>query len=259
MGNHPYPTGDGRRPAIRTALIAAGMGALCGCTVGSLKDRQWVPTAPSAGLGGGRAVRTTFHPTIHGWRLANRFVLGRGAHHAYGLCGGLCFAALDYWGAGLAPPRYKTTEELPRWVRWFLWRRQLASMAPRHLTQLASWALRSDEIIAVKLATVIVPQICAAIEVGRPTPVMLVRTRGLSAPWNNHQAVVYGYRWSRAGARLTFETYDPNHPSFPVEIVMALRSTTEAHELAQSTGEPLRGLFPLRYRWARPRGATPEA
>ncbi|MGC9359194.1 MAG: hypothetical protein ACP5G7_02320 [Anaerolineae bacterium] len=262
MASHLPPTqGDrrvaDRKPLVRETLIGASMGALCGCTLDSLTDREPLSPALGARLDRDRIVRTTFDPTVQGWRLVNRFPIFHRGRHAYGLCGGLCYAALDYWKAGLAPPPYETAEKLPPSLRRFLWRRQLTSMAPRHLAQLAAWALRSDQAAAAKLATVVAPQLCAAIEVGRPTPVMLVRIRGLRAPWDNHQAVICGYRWSQVSATLTFEAYDPNHPGHPVEIGMDLSNATAARGLAQSTGEPLRGLFPLHYQRARPPAGRP--
>jgi len=262
MVSHLPPTqGDGRladrERLVREALIGASMGALCGCTLNSLTDRERLSPALGARLDRDRIVRTTFDPTVHGWRLVNRCSLGGRANHAYGLCGGLCYAALDVWRGGRTPPPHTTAAQLPPSLRWYLWRRQMASMAPRHLAQLASWALRSDQSAASKLATIVVPQVCAALDVGRPTPVMLVRTRGLRAPWNNHQAIIYGYRWSQASAMFTLEAYDPNHPAIPVELAMDLSDATRARGLAQSTGEPLRGLFPLHYRRARPAAGRP--
>jgi len=90
------------------------------------------------------------------------------------------------------------------------------------------------------------------LEEGRPEPLMLVRTRGLARPWNNHQVVAYGCSCDAVTGTMRLQVYDPNHVDQPVEITLDPTGGDGAPRLAQSTGEPLRGLFPLRYRPAPP-------
>lgn len=237
----------------RAALVGASMGAVCGCTARNLLDAdEAIPPTPSQRYGCDHVGRTGFDPTAHGWSLPNRFPLGPRGRWVYGLCGGLCYAALDYWVLGLPPPSHDDPAHLPPSLLSYLRRRQLVSMAPRHLAELVWWLLASDTSAAQRLATYIVPRVCAALDAGHPTPLMLIRTRGLHAPWDNHQALACGYRWQEAAKCLALEVYDPNHPSTPVEITMKLADPSMARELAQSTGEPLRGLYPLHYRQVRP-------
>jgi len=249
MANRDTKTPDDPRNALVEASTRAGGG----CTArGLLHADDTIPSTPAQRYACDHTSHTGFDPTAHGLSLPNRFLLGSRGRWVYGLCGGLCYAALDYWAMGLPPPPHDDPAHLPPSLLSYLRRRQLVSMAPRHLAELAWWLLASDTSIAQRLATRIVPKICAALDAGRPTPLMLVRTRGLRAPWDNHQALACGYRWQETAKRLALEVYDPNHPSTPVEITMKLADPSIVRELAQSTGEPLRGLYPLHYRQVRP-------
>jgi len=200
----------------------------------------------------GPAVRTGFDPPLHSWRMPNRFPWRPNKPWVYGLCGGLCFAALDYWELGLPLPPNDDPAHLPAAMLAYLWRRQLASMAPPHMLALAWWLLASDAAAAERLSSRTAPYLCAALDAGHPTPLMLVRTRRLRSPWENHQVIAYGYRRQQAASKLALQIYDPNHPGLPVEITVDLDERANAPHLVQSTGEPLRGLFPLRYRRVRP-------
>jgi len=196
--------------------------------------------------------RTAFEPNLHGWRLPNRFRWGPRGRWAYGLCGGLCYAALDYWAQGRPVPTDRDPARLRSRTLGYLRRRQAASMAPRHLCKLARWLLMADATIAQKVFAEVVPELRAALEEGRPVPLMLVRTRDLRRPWNNHQVVAHGCTCDAVTGTIRLQVYDPNHAGQSVEITLETADGDGTPRLAQSTGEPLRGLFPLRYRPAPP-------
>ena len=205
--------------------------------------------APAVGVTRpGAAVHTGFDPARHGWSLPNRFLWGPGKRWTYGLCGGLCYAALDHWAAGLPIPLDQDPAHLRPSLRAYLRRRQLASMAPRHLAALARWLLMANASAEQRVFAHTVPPLCAALDSGRPTPLMLIRTRGLVRPWDNHQVVAHGYWRNPATGALHVQVYDPNHPRQTVEITLDPPGEAGSHRLSQSTGEPLRGLFPIGYR-----------
>ncbi len=221
----------------RTATVAKGDAA--GSDAAREPRREWT-------------IRTAFEPSLYGWRLANRFRWGPRGRWTYGLCGGLCYAALDHWAQGRpVPPAYDPARLRSRTLG-YLRRRQAASMDLRHLCKLARWLLMSDATVAQKVFAEVVPELQAVLEEGRPVPLMLVRTRGLARPWNNHQVVAYGCSCDAVTGTMRLQVYDPNHVEQPVEITLDPTGGDGAPRLAQSTGEPLRGLFPLRYRPAPP-------
>lgn len=204
---------------------------------------------------GAAVIRTGFVSTLHSWRLPNLFHWGPRGRWVYGLCGGLCYAALDYWVEGRPLPLDRDTACLRPSMLAYLWRRQIATLAPRHLYRLARWLLMADITAEQMVFSKLVPELGAALNTGRPVPLMLVRTKGVRRPWDNHQVVAHGCRVDPATAMMHIQVYDPNHPGQTVEIVLDPAGRPGAPRLAQSTGERLRGLFLLAYRPARPPAA----
>lgn len=143
---------------------------------------------------------------------------------ARGLCGGMIFAALDYWYAGLAPPPDRPTPETPLYR--FIVRRLLESwnmpsgaatyyawMAlPDHDGRLSSRGRTIASWHGVWMRTVDRqwPLVRASIDRGEPAPLGLV-TMASANPGvigRNHQ--VLAYRYQLAGTQVTVNVYDPN-------------------------------------------------
>jgi hypothetical protein len=142
-----------------------------------------------------------------------------------GLCGGMVFAARDYFETGRPPPSDATP---PRSGRLFdyLVARLFDSFnlpfGPARYLELMNPALPDGEPLlrwmgfglhgrAWRMAKDEWPKIRADIDGGHPSPLGLVMVKSLdpSDLKQNHQVLAYGYVLQ--GERLTLRLYDPNH------------------------------------------------
>ncbi len=140
----------------------------------------------------------------------------------YGLCGGMCFAALDFYKAGLPLPRGDGPGGQPApgtSLRDYIWQRQLDSLvsdAARFMawlialnyvppsrpfrggaTRLLAWSRQEWD------------RLKAGVDAGEPVPIGLVRdTRNV---YDNHQVLAIGYE-EPVGNHGTVYLYDPNCP-----------------------------------------------
>jgi hypothetical protein len=166
-------------------------------------DNTW-PPAP------GLPIRTPFG------------VLGLG-NAAAGLCGGMVFAALDYWHAGLAPPVARPDPGTPLYR--FIVRRLIDSWhLPAGVARYYVWmnlagadyrpAILGQRVTLRGLAWRTIdqhwPRVRASIDAGRPAALGVVT---MASAWpgvlgRNHQVLAYGYEAS--GSVITLRVYDPN-------------------------------------------------
>lgn len=139
----------------------------------------------------------------------------------YGLCGGMAFAALDYYKIGKQPPRGKDRDDQPhnttpggKIFREYLWRRQIESMMSNfpgmlgwmsvlHVPFLGGASLilerTKQEWITMK----------RHIDQGEPCPICLIGSS--QNPFYNHQVLVYGYEDPDNGLGRLY-LYDMNCP-----------------------------------------------
>lgn len=185
-------------------------------------------------------VRTGFVPSVHGFPFPNWFtpgvpVWGPVRYPGGGACGGMVFAALDCFLAGVPLPPGEPDELLP-----WLWRRLLASWnLPFGVAKYYDWQRRSDAAVAA-LTVAEWPRIRACLDMGMPAPLGLVQADG----WNprrlplHHQVLAVGYE--QAGDAVTLNVYDPNVPG------------DDSLMLTLAPGPVVRGLFLTEYRRADP-------
>lgn len=216
-----------------------------------------------------------FLPSTHGLRFANRWPstpalwLGRGyvrvaiGDAADGLCGGMAFVVRDRWEAGvdapgdMAPPAAGTplfAEIVRRQVdsfdalvrlpaRFWAWA-ALRPERPNRWSRVSGLGTRGAATVLREW-----PQIRAAIHRGELPQLGLVRGAGISplALGRHHQVLGYGYRVDAAAGALAIRVYDPNWPGRDdVELTITLGRDSagrQAVAMAQSTGEPLLGVF----------------
>jgi hypothetical protein len=227
-----------------------------------------------------------FRPSTAGFHFANAFVhqslfripiLGSSVpvgDAARGLCGGMIFAARDYFEAGLGPPGETAPPQLGEPLFGYLVRRLIDSWnlpggpfkyyawmsVPEKASRQLLWKTRFEEW----------PRIKADLDRVRPVPLGLVRVASRN-PWRlgfNHQVLAYGYELSppaRSGCGIRFQSgppsneqltiyvYDPNHPRRDdVTITLDVSASDAYGGLHYSTGEPLRGFFRTRYTFCQP-------
>jgi hypothetical protein len=188
---------------------------------------------------------------------------------AAGLCGGMVFAALDYWYAGTRPPAAQPSPEDP--LYGYLVRRLIDSWhIPSGVAQfyqwmnlpdgdsgfdVLGWTVLTQRGLAWRTIEQQWPEIAADLDHGIPAPLGVVSVAS-AAPADlalNHQVLAYDYKVTAAD--VTVWVYDPNSgqrddvyiqfdPSAPA------KATVFKHNLAIS--EPVRGFFRTAYSKATP-------
>ncbi|GAC1369733.1 MAG: hypothetical protein NVSMB32_14440 [Actinomycetota bacterium] len=230
---------------------------------------------PTAAVPNFRASRNGF-PFVNSWPsqpdliialpLGLRVPIGDASN---GLCGGMVFAARDFYQAGIGPPRTaqppSAATPLYRYIvsrlfdsfnlpggvlRYYAWMntpggdRHLGSMTRRGL----SWRTIRQQWPAIK----------ADIDTGQPSPLGLTaRSPDPRQLGRCHQALAYAYEL--AGNQLTLALYDPNTAPpgadgvrLTLDIGHPEDDTPMQHNLA--IGDPIRGFFRTPYRFSDPAG-----
>ena len=183
---------------------------------------------------------------------------------AAGLCGGMVFAALDYWHAGVAPPATRPAPGQPLYR--YIVRRLIDSWhLPMGVAEYYQWMTMpegdtgfdvfgrhvvTERGVAWQTISTQWPQIAADLDAGTPTPlgVVTVASANPAELGANHQ--VLAYRYSASVSEVTVQVYDPNSgrndgiyikfdPRTPTE------PTTFTHNL--NIGGPVRGFFRTAY------------
>lgn len=181
-----------------------------------------------------------------------------------GLCGGMVFAALDYWYAEATPPQEQPKPKTPLYK--FLVRRIIDSWhVPVGVSQYFTWmnlpdgdvgfsAFGRKVVVEHGVSGRTVSQQWPAIrkDLDRSIPCALglvtVESRNPADLGQNHQVLAYGY--DVAGLTVTLHVYDPNsgqddnvtltfdtsHPAKPTEFASTI-----------NIGHPIRGFFRTAY------------
>ena len=154
---------------------------------------------------------TGFDPRAHGFHFANDFVdkvvtiPGYGEVATDGRSGGMAFAALDYWFAGLPVPSHRPEDFPDRAVPEdgtrladFIHKRLFDSYATWSARQFLTWTLAEDHPTwsspgVARLTAEELPRVRRSIDAGRPVVLGLVGARDLDQVGRNRQVVAYGY------------------------------------------------------------------
>jgi hypothetical protein len=180
-----------------------------------------------------------------------------------GLCGGMAFAARDYYEAGRPPPDVTTPPgegELFDYLVDRLFDSFDLPFGPARYLQLMSPLLPDGESLwsrlgiaphgrAWRMINVEWPKILADIDDGHPSPLGLVRVKS-SDPFDlkrNHQVLAYGY--DLIGSALTLHLYDPNRPhDDAVTLSLGLSNPSKPVEITCSPpGPTVFAFFRVRY------------
>jgi hypothetical protein len=183
---------------------------------------------------------------------------------AGGLCGGMVFAALDYWHAGLRPPasrpapgsalhNYVVRRLIASWhipggvIRYYQWMNlpdgdTRVTAGGRHLFTARGVSRRT---IASHW-----PRIRASLDAGVPAPLGVVTVASPNPVMlpHNHQVLAYGY--TLAGSEVTLRVYDPNagqddDVGIRFDASAPARATAFRHNL--HVGRPVRGFVLVAY------------
>jgi hypothetical protein len=222
-----------------------------------------------------------FLPSTSGFAFANSFphlplrrigipgIVSLGIGDASnGLCGGMAFAARDYFEAGREPPALATPPtsgplfdhlvdrlfdsfDLPSGVARYL--RLMSPLLPDGETFWSRLGVAPHG-RAWRMVLEEWPKVRADVDAGHPSPLGLVRVKS-SDPFDlkeNHQVLAYGYALD--GDALTLSLYDPNRPRRDdVTLSMSLADPTRPVRLSMPTsGRPVHAFFRVRYAPAPP-------
>jgi hypothetical protein len=179
---------------------------------------------------------------------------------ALGLCGGMVFAALDYWHARIRPPAGRPEPGSPLY-RYVVRRLVESWRLPAGVAQYYQWMNLPDgggqagarRGTAGRTAADQWPRVKASLDRGIPVPLGLVTVAGPNPLrlGRNHQALAYGY--TRSGDEVTLRVYDPNagpDDGVGIRFGPSAPGLEFAHNL--DLARPVRGFFVVRYSPAAP-------
>ncbi len=187
--------------------------------------------------------RTKFIPKKHAFDFVNDFknqvkALGFIKMETDGLCGGMSYAALDYYFANMRRPN--AHPELNK----YLIKRQLDSFTMKDSWKFFQWTRKSNSTISPKTLKNEIPKIKRNINKGKPVVIGLIgakRIRDIGK--DNHQVVCYGYGKNKNGHTELY-VYDPNCPptdSFSGEIVISPERTKgSGKDVPGDSAEPIK-------------------
>jgi hypothetical protein len=219
----------------------------------------------------GSARVANFLPSEDGFRFPNSFqkaalfsVLGIPIGNAEnGMCGGMAFAARDFFEAGLRCPEDMETPPAGTPLFRYLVLRLFSSFnlpaGPlRYLLWMALPQRNRFGLHGVAWRTIRGqwPAVKNDLDRGILSPLGLVRTRGNPLEvGRNHQVLAHGYDLDEATSELTVHVYDPNHPGDDgVAIRLKVADPTSGPAIHYEPMEdPVYGFFRTSYRSADPR------
>jgi len=171
----------------------------------------------------------------------------------YGLCGGMCFTALDFYKAGLPIPKGQNANDRPApgtHLHSTIWKRQLDSLVSDGARFLA-WLIILNHVRPVWVfgggpAWLLArskeewKKLKASVDSGEPVPIGLVRDT--NNVYDNHQVLAIGYE-EADGAHGTIILYDPNCPNKESTISFEFGVQQLDGQESCDTSAPLRGFF----------------
>lgn len=208
-----------------------------------------------------------FEPAVHGFHHNNQFtnrvatIPGWGPIETHGRCGGMAYAALDYYFAGVPIPGYTSAQFSPlsvppdgHWLADYIYQRLMHSFFTPSAVRFPEWTVHSDHStwffkgVTHWTKHEQFPLLRQRIDEGGPVVLGLVGATNLGDVGNrNHQVVAYGYEWHTAGL-MTVYVYDNNSP----EQEVTLTSSADNPHFEASNGSPWRGFFVHAYEHVNP-------
>ncbi|MCM3569915.1 MIR domain-containing protein [Neobacillus mesonae] len=209
-----------------------------------------------------------FDPAVHGFLFPNRFVNtvakipGYGEVKTFGRCGGMAFAALDYFLKGMPVPKYTGNlfnGEVPpdgHWLADYIYSRLMDSFLVPSSIKYVHWTTASDHSTWLGGKGVSrwtkeeeFPKLRSSIDAGKPVALGMVDAANLAQIGSeNHQVLAYGYEWHPKADIMKVFVYDNN--TVGREVVLS-SEPGNPHFDATNT-DPWRGFFVIDYQQKSP-------
>lgn len=205
-----------------------------------------------------------FDPARDAFRFPNSFVNqvatipGAGTITTQGRCGGMAFAALDYFLSGVPVPRWSSRlfggRGVPpdgHWLADYIYWRLMNSFAAPSSFKYVEWTLKPDHSTWLGGKGVTrwtkedeFPRLRAMIDAGQPAALGLIDATSLADIGNeNHQVIAYGYEWHPQAGTMTVLIQDNNNPGRGD----TLRTEPGNPHWDASNTDPWRGWFVIDY------------
>jgi murein DD-endopeptidase MepM/ murein hydrolase activator NlpD/uncharacterized protein YgiM (DUF1202 family) len=182
-------------------------------------------------------VQTEFLPHTHGFPFMNAFEARLPLQYdlplsgkvdineaSDRLCGGMCFAAMDYFKAGLRPPAV-ADERLLGYLRG----RQVDSLQVATILKIMEGLLLEDDERKARLLNRELPKLRRRLEKGQPAVLALLYYNVLAGQIVSHFVIAAGYELDPQNGQMTVNLYDPNLPGTTQRLRVSLTSGTLAY------------------------------
>jgi hypothetical protein len=216
---------------------------------------------------------SAFRPSVHGFAFVNSFsgspapvALGALERRLkvpdrFGLCGGMCFAAADFYIAARSL-REEVPDAMPPEggtpLFDYVYARQAASLGTMFImaSRFLEWMQLPEEGEGGTHARTLQELVAIIDAVGAGEPVMLglvlVSAGGADAgePWRNHQVLAYGLAEGvKEGGLPVFRIYDPNYPGRDDVVIRWVEDSKGRWErvVPRRSITPVRGFFRMPY------------
>jgi hypothetical protein len=207
------------------------------------------------------SVRTKFDSQKNGFRFKNRFDLAdfmrvdlpielpflrkdnQLSKVVYGLCGGMCCAALDYYYINKEIPDFSDPDEIPFRLFSYLWHRQMDSLKSPVLGKVIMWMVLDDKIVINQTGKDEIPKLLQELRSGNPTILILIRSALSDDLTRNHQVLATGFDYDDAIRSIKIYFYDPNHPKETAELQIRLAAPGRRMTIIQTGDKAPRGFF----------------
>ena len=209
--------------------------------------------------------KTNFIPLKHGFHFGNNFInkiisTGFGKIESRGRCGGMAYASLDYFFAGLTIPTHED-KDFPNGkfppdgslLSDYIYERTINSLFTIHSFKFFDWTVQKDspksirKSVSYKAKMEEFPKLKKSIDAGNPVVIGLIGARKASEITKNHQVVAYGYESESDNIKIY--TYDSNFPN--KEVILESKCTDCSFK--SSTGQEWRGFFVQEYHAKKPK------
>lgn len=206
------------------------------------------------------SVKTAFVPNKHGFKFKNQFtftleytlpLIGEIDLEdlMIGLCGGMCFTALDYFHSGIPIPSRQTVPSTGTELRKRLIRKQVQSLIPPDgIIKVLTWTVKDDSYVWRYTVGREFRKLRTRLNKREPAVLALIRVGRGEDPRKNHQVVAHSYHYHEQSGRVRIGIYDPNHPNEQSWLSLNVASPRTGINAKQSNDEPFRGFFVIDYK-----------